>query len=44
MCNADNKHVIHGKLTVVFLPYPFTLVYKLSTLGVIVRVFLHDMV
>jgi len=44
VCNADNKRVTHGMLIVVFLPDPFTLVYKLSALGVIlVRVFGPDM-
>ena len=44
ICNADHKPIIHGKLTVMLLPGPVTLVYLLSTLGVIVRVFVHEMV
>jgi len=44
MHNADNERAIHGNLMVVYLSYPFTFVYYLSTLRVIARVIVHNMV
>ena len=35
--NADNQYLTHTKLMVVFLPYHFRSVYKLSALRLIVR-------
>ena len=42
--NADNKFIIHGKLIVVFVPYSISSKNKLSSLGVIMSVFIYDMV
>jgi len=42
--NVDNRHVTYGKLMIVFVPYPVTLVDLLSAVGVIVRVFVHNKV
>jgi hypothetical protein len=44
ICNVDTKCIIHSKLIVVFLHCPLPLVYKPTTLGVIVRVAMQDMV
>jgi hypothetical protein len=44
ICNADNKREIHGKVTLVFLPYNYLLVCCVSIVGVIARVISYDMV
>lgn len=44
VCIGYNKHITHGKHMGVFITYPFTALYKVCTLAVIVRVCFHDMV